>query len=1067
MNQHPDHDPDDGGGNHSHSDFLTAPSASELEQPATHDPPSDPAAAAATQPSSAAPAAAVTYEDYSTLPTAASTTTTHEHHPAPEETAVMDAVLDVMDTHPHNVEHAAQDMGLPPSLPEPPAPKRQRLNEEGEHISGMMMMMEGGTMPHASLPDAASPSTLHQPMEVSVENAAATTTFKKQVHHEQWNEMLERLRAYKQKYGDCLVPKRYTEDPKLGTWVETQRVQFKRLPRVWDEATQQQIPQPNKRLTAERLQKLTDLGFCWSAKHIRRNGSTGSLASSHHSGTPATATANNMANASFPVPSTVQAVLSPPTPPLPTHAPVATSLMTTNDPTTATANNNNNARRKNVEEDWDDYYQRLVDYKQQHGNCLVPRKYEADPKLAQWVEQQRCLWNRDYNKDKSSFSSGGAMDTTTTLPSTKQLTPERYQKLQDLGFVWSLRSKRIEDHWDEMYRQLVEYKEQHGDCLVPSRYEQNLKLGKWVETQRYEYTKLQRVSGTSDNEEAPPNAKPPHPNPRLTPERLRRLEAIGFEWKVKNKMKRYYDKQWDSMFQQLLDFKQKYGHVNVPKRYPENLKLGTWCHTQRIQYRKLMAGKTTTGKSSNNNSGKTTPVQEVTTTMSATHSPGGDAMDSMMHPQPTAGNEEVPSPSAYATAAPEGSAAAAQQAVEDSYGDSAVAQTIANWTAEQAQNFRLTEERRKRLEDVGFCWSAREGNEKATLETSGRISRNSYDDQWDAMFAQLVKYKEEHGDCLVPKRYLANPKLGTGATPNEFNETGSVGSAAAPAPGGGTPLVGRLTQDRIQRLQNLGFVWSLRDDWATHYEELKAYKAVHGHCNVPARYSANRRLGIWVSAQRQQYKILQSQRQQRNEQLETAGDSGDNNNSSAKARRSAPLTQERIDLLNANWIYLDIRSRDALGESWNQRLYELRQFKDQYGHCLVPSRYEQNPELGVWVSTQRSQYRLYMRAKEAGAPVSTNMNEDRIRELEELGFVWNLRGPPSVVDEVAAAEAAATAVEIADQVAVGSQFRDAPHDPTATAPSAAAAAYHSYPMHHPPNDSTGAGDSSHEYIAAI
>ena len=37
-------------------------------------------------------------------------------------------------------------------------------------------------------------------------------------------------------------------------------------------------------------------------------------------------------------------------------------------------------------------------------------------------------------------------------------------------------------------------------------------------------------------------------NPRLTEERLRRLESIGFEWKVKHKMKRYYDKQWDQMF---------------------------------------------------------------------------------------------------------------------------------------------------------------------------------------------------------------------------------------------------------------------------------------------------------------------------------------------------------------------------------------------------------------------------------------------------------------------------------------------------------------------------------------
>jgi hypothetical protein len=89
----------------------------------------------------------------------------------------------------------------------------------------------------------------------------------------------------------------------------------------------------------------------------------------------------------------------------------------------------------------------------------------------------------------------------------------------------------------------------------------------WVETQRYEWTKLQRTA-TSDNDEpdiaVQSNSAGVRPaNPRLTPERLRRLESIGFEWKVKNKMKRYYDKQWDAMFQKLLEFKQNHGHCNV------------------------------------------------------------------------------------------------------------------------------------------------------------------------------------------------------------------------------------------------------------------------------------------------------------------------------------------------------------------------------------------------------------------------------------------------------------------------------------------------------------------------
>ncbi len=44
---------------------------------------------------------------------------------------------------------------------------------------------------------------------------------------------------------------------------------------------------------------------------------------------------------------------------------------------------------------------------------------------------------------------------------------------------------------------------------------------------------------------------------------------------------------------------------------------------------------------------------------------------------------------------------------------------------------------------------------------------------------------------------------------------------ARPPPISPKPVIGRLTDDRIRRLEGLGFVWSLRDDWAKHYDELK------------------------------------------------------------------------------------------------------------------------------------------------------------------------------------------------------------------------------------------------------
>jgi hypothetical protein len=45
------------------------------------------------------------------------------------------------------------------------------------------------------------------------------------VLHSKWNQMFDRLVAFKDRHGHCLVPNRFHEDPALGAWVSTQRRQ--------------------------------------------------------------------------------------------------------------------------------------------------------------------------------------------------------------------------------------------------------------------------------------------------------------------------------------------------------------------------------------------------------------------------------------------------------------------------------------------------------------------------------------------------------------------------------------------------------------------------------------------------------------------------------------------------------------------------------------------------------------------------------------------------------------------------------------------------------------------------
>jgi hypothetical protein len=166
---------------------------------------------------------------------------------------------------------------------------------------------------------------------------------------------------------------------------------------------------------------------------------------------------------------------------------------------------------------WDQSFQLLVDYKEQNGHCNVPHGYKLDPILGRWVSQQRTI------KDS--------------------LSDNQCAKLADLGFSWS-----IHRAWEENFKLLVDYKEQHGHCNVPQKYEQDPVLGLWVVNQR------QRKDS-------------------LSAEQLSKLDDLGFSWSIL--------RTWNENFELLVSYKEQYGHCNVPTIYSHDPILGRWVITQR------------------------------------------------------------------------------------------------------------------------------------------------------------------------------------------------------------------------------------------------------------------------------------------------------------------------------------------------------------------------------------------------------------------------------------------------------------------------------------------------------
>ncbi|KAL3775719.1 hypothetical protein ACHAWO_011455 [Cyclotella atomus] len=100
---------------------------------------------------------------------------------------------------------------------------------------------------------------------------------------------------------------------------------------------------------------------------------------------------------------------------------------------------------------WNERFNELQEYKRQHGNCRVPRKYSNT--LHHWVDQQRKY-----------FREG-------------KIHQDRLQRLNEIGFSWNA----CESRWSLRYSQLMLFKKQYGHCRVPQKYAENPQLGKIID----------------------------------------------------------------------------------------------------------------------------------------------------------------------------------------------------------------------------------------------------------------------------------------------------------------------------------------------------------------------------------------------------------------------------------------------------------------------------------------------------------------------------------------------------------------------------------------------------------
>jgi len=205
-----------------------------------------------------------------------------------------------------------------------------------------------------------------------------------------------------------------------------------------------------------------------------------------------------------------------------------------------------------------------------------------------------------------------------------------------------------------------------------------------------------------------------------------------------------------------------------------------------------------------------------------------------------------------------------------------------------------------------------------------------------------------------------------------------------------------MTESRQHALEEVGFLWNSNNPWEERFNELKEFKDLHGHCRVPYRYAKNMELGRWVSHQRQNYKYLREGKpskisQERVEALEDIGFDWSvdrlKQQSSNKKIDCPSSNNKRQEKKNERVLrsLKNIEIAVSFNNAWDERYKQLIEFKNKYGHCRVPARYDEIPELGRWVSHQRQNYKAYKDGR-----ITSKKSLERIKQLQDIQFDWSV-----------------------------------------------------------------------------
>jgi superfamily II DNA or RNA helicase len=355
------------------------------------------------------------------------------------------------------------------------------------------------------------------------------------------------------------------------------------------------------------------------------------------------------------------------------------------------------------DESWEQSFEMLRKFHEREGHSNVPNKHvEGGRKIGYWIVSQR--------KNRG------------------QLTPDKVKRLDLLGFSWD----PVGESWEQAFEALTKFHKREGHCIVPQKHiEDGLHLGAWVCSQR---KKKEELSSNSSEETG---------NLSLTPQRINRLDSLGFYWDPIGSI-------WEKAFESLVKFQKREGHCIVPQKHLEDgLHLGYWVSSQRKNRLQIQSGKSVRESKSALTPERINRLDSFGFSWDVINDLWEKNFLALKNFKDREGHCRVPK-------TPTGNTEGAELGI---------------WVSTQRANKDLlTAERLNRLDSLGFIWDV-------------------HADLWEYGFKFLLKYHSREGHCIVPQRHVEDGfKLGAWVANRR-----KIKNAQTPA--------------QIERLETLGFTW--------------------------------------------------------------------------------------------------------------------------------------------------------------------------------------------------------------------------------------------------------------------